>query len=268
MKAQDAKVRARKGVTRADAFTDDLADTVLSLPREFRHELDQYIIESPGSFSWKMQNFAKYVPRQVLSRFVLREEMFRRVLTTQGSIVECGVLGGGGLMMWAHLSAIFEPLNYQRKVIGFDTFAGFAEISDEDKTSESSLLHRGDLACDSYDDIMKAAGIFDKNRFLGGMPKVELVRGDIKETVPEYLRQKPETLVSLLYLDVDLFEPTKVAIEHFVPRMPKGAVLAFDELNDRGWPGETVAVLQSIGVRGLKIERFPYDTKASYAVLE
>jgi hypothetical protein len=90
----------------------------------------------------------------------------------------------------------------------------------------------------------------------------------MKETVPKYLKQNPETIVSLMYLDVDVFEPTKIALEYFVPRMPKGAIIAFDELNDRGWPGETLAVLETIGIRNLRIQRFYYDTKISYAVLE
>lgn len=75
-------------------------------------------------------------------------------------------------------------------------------------------------------------------------------------------------VVSLLYLDVDLFEPTKVAIEHLVPRMPKGAIVAFDELNADMWPRETLALLETIGVKNLRIQRFPFDTFVSFAVIE
>jgi len=238
------------------------------LPQEFRESLEKYFINSPGTFVWKLQNFAKYVPRQSLTRFIVKLEMFKKVLGLQGSIVECGVLAGGGLMVWVQLSAIFEHLNYQRKIIGFDTFGGFAKMSPEDKTGTSHLLHQGALAMDSYDDILESARLYDMNRFLGDIPKVFLVKGDIKKTVPKYLKDNPETIISLLYLDVDVYEPTKVALEYFVPRMPKGSIIAFDELNDRGWAGETVAVLKTIGVRDLRIQRFYYDTKISYAVLE
>ena len=243
-------------------------DAALSLPAEFRERLEDYFLNSPGTVSWKLQNFAKYVPRQTLSRFLLRAEMFKRVLDIQGSIIECGVLGGGGLMMWAQLSATFEPLNNQRRIIGFDTFDGFAEISPEDRSGDSPFLYPGGLALDSYGDILESVKLYDANRFMGDMEKVFLVKGDMKHTVPDYLEKNPETIVSLMYLDVDVYEPTKVALEHFVPRMPKGAVIAFDELNNRGWPGETLAVLKTIGVRDLRVQRFYYDTKASYAVLE
>lgn len=75
-------------------------------------------------------------------------------------------------------------------------------------------------------------------------------------------------MVALLFLDFDLYEPTKLALETFLPRMPRGAVLAFDELDDAAWPGETLAVLDTIGIRNLRVERFPYMSQLSYAVLE
>jgi hypothetical protein len=74
-------------------------------------------------------------------------------------------------------------------------------------------------------------------------------------------------VVSLLYLDVDLYEPTKVALETFVPRMPRGAVIVFDELNAQMFSGETLAVNDVIGLQNLRIERFPFDSYVSYCVL-
>lgn len=91
---------------------------------------------------------------------------------------------------------------------------------------------------------------------------------DAKKTIPKYLEDNPQTVVSLLYLDFDVFEPTRVAIEHFVPRMPKGAIIAFDELNADTWPGETLAVLKTIGIKNLRIQRFPFSSWVSFAVLE
>jgi hypothetical protein len=50
--------------------------------------------------------------------------------------------------------------------------------------------------------------------------------------------------------------------------MPKGAVLAFDELNQAQWPGETQAVMETVGLRNLRIKRFPFAPQISFAVLE
>ena len=82
------------------------------------------------------------------------------------------------------------------------------------------------------------------------------------------MHRNPHTIVSLLYLDFDVYEPTRIALENFIPRMPKGAIIAFDELNAPNWPGETLAVLETVGIRNLRIERFQFDTLISYAVLE
>jgi hypothetical protein len=94
------------------------------------------------------------------------------------------------------------------------------------------------------------------------------VIGDALSTIPEYVQKNPHLLVAMLYLDFDLYEPTKLAIETFLPRMPKGSILVFDELNQASWPGETMAVMETIGLRNLRIERFPFESALSFAVLE
>ena len=94
------------------------------------------------------------------------------------------------------------------------------------------------------------------------------MQGDVAQTVPAYLAREPQTVVSLLHLDLDLYEPTKVCIEHFVPRMPKGAIIVFDELNNRTWPGETLAVMEALGLPKLRIQRFTYEPFVSFAVIE
>jgi len=234
----------------------------------YREGLEAFFGNSLGSNVEKLKNFAKYVPRQSLTRFLARTELFRQVLEVQGSIVECGVLYGGGLMSFAQLSAILEPVNYQRRIIGFDTFAGFAELDAADATGQSEHLHPGGMAVDAESDLEEAIRLFDMNRNLSHVPKVSLVRGDASQTIPAYLEQHPHTVVSLLYLDMDVYEPTRVALEHLLPRIPRGGIVAFDELNSPNFPGETVALIDSLGIGKLRLRRFAYDSYLSYAVLE
>ena len=243
-------------------------DNASYLPEEYRNRLGEYF-DSTGDTVWKLQNFPKYVPRQSITRFLTRHEIFKHVLDVQGSVVEVGVLGGGSLLSWAHLSSIFEYLNYQRRIIGFDVFGDDISPSVKDETGSSLDQYRqGNMGLDSYNDIQESVEVFDMNRFLSSEPKVELIKGLAEDSIPRYLAKNPETVVSLLYLDVNLYEPTRAAIEHFFPRMPKGAVIVFDELNDRGLPGETLALIDTIGIRNLAIKRFSHDTKISYAVLD
>lgn len=235
---------------------------------EYRSNLESYFRHSIGTDVEKLQNFTKYVPRQTLTTFLSKYEIFKRVLEVQGSIIECGVYLGGGLMTFAQLSAILEPVNHQRKIVGFDTFSGFTDLSEQDERGKSAHSREGGLAVDSYEDLKRCIDLYDSNRSIGHIPKVSPVKGDIRTTLPQYLEDNPHTVVSLLYLDLDVFEPTKIAIELLVPRMPKGAVLAFDELNSDYWPGETLAVLETIGIRNLRIQRSPFDSFISFAVIE
>lgn len=222
----------------------------------------------PGTWESKMENFPKYVRRQNLTRFLVLYEIFKKIIEVKGSIVECGVNQGFGTMSWAKFSAILEPVNLTRRIYGFDTFEGFPEISEHDKSASSDHVEAGDLAADAYDELNGLAQIFDSTRFLGHIPKIELVKGDAVATIPRFVTEKPHLVVSLLFLDFDLYEPTRVALEHFVPRMPKGAVIAFDELDNPLWPGETRAMLEFAETNRLRIERLPFDPYVGFAVID
>ena len=49
--------------------------------------------------------------------------------------------------------------------------------------------------------------------------------------------------------------------------MPKGAIIAFDELNTALFPGETLALVDSLGINNLRLQRSPIDPYISYAIL-
>lgn len=246
----------------------------LNLPLRSEKEIDavnllaQTLKNSTLSDVEKMMNFSLYVPRQSTASFLAKYEIFKRIIGVHGSIIECGVAYGSGLMSFAAFSAIFEPVNHTRRIIGFDTFDGFPGLSVQDKEGGDPNAKKGGMKVDSYEEIQRCIRVFDQNRFIGHIPKVELVKGDLVKTAPAYVKENQHLVVALLYLDLDLFEPTKAAIRTFLPRMPKGAVIAFDELNHADWPGETTAVLEELGLRNLRIERFPFDSVRSFAVIE
>ncbi len=243
--------------------------------KQFRTEVEQQVGKEnerifnacTDSVEVKLENFPKYVRRQHLKRFLALYEIFKLILPVKGSIVECGVFRGFGLMSWAKLSTILEPENLTRRIYGFDTFEGFPTVSDKDQAA-AAQNHPGDLKANSYQELTELIRAYDADRFLGHMYKVELIKGDMSHTIPAFLRDHPHLMVSLLFLDCDLYEPTKTAIEHFLPRMPKGAVMAFDELDNPIWPGETQALLDSVGIRNLRIRRIEWDPYIGYALIE
>lgn len=232
-------------------------------------QLDKYFDSCPDTAFDKLQNFPKYVPRQMLSRFLARHELFKLVLGVHGYILECGVYMGGGLMTWAQLSAIYEPYNHVRRIVGFDTFSGFPSINEKDENgANQDILKPGSLSANYEKDCLEAIKLYDTNRPIGHIPRVKLIKGDACSTILKYLEDNQHLVVAMLYLDFDLYEPTKAAIENFLPRMPRGAVIAFDELCSPRWKGETIAVLESIGLSKLRLQRFSFTPDLSYAVLD
>ncbi len=243
--------------------------------KKFRTEAEQQVgpnIErifnsSPDPVEVRLENFPKYVRRQQLKRFLALYEIFKLVLPVKGSIVECGVFRGFGLMSWAKLSAMLEPENLTRRVYGFDTFAGFPGYSDKD-SNPVAMPAKSALRADSYEELQSLIAEYDRDRFLGHIDKVHLVKGNVIETIPQFIIEHPHVLVSLLFLDLDLYEPTLAAIQSFLPRMPRGAVIAFDELDNPMWPGETLAMLAAAGLGRLQLRRLEWDPYIAYAILD
>jgi len=133
-------------------------------------ELEKIFLDSSDPVEIRLENFPKYVRRQSLKRFLAMYELFKRVLPVKGSVVECGVFRGFGLMSWAKLSTILEPENLTRRIYGFDTFAGFPAVSDEDQRG-AGKGRVGDLQASSYDElqelIAQGSGLLDMARPCG-----------------------------------------------------------------------------------------------------
>src|SRR6516164_9132950 len=102
-------------------------------------------------------NFALYCLPWTLSRFLMRYELLRRVLGVHGSIIECGVKQGAGLLQWFQLSRMLEPHNGRRIVYGFDTFDGLASVDEKDGKHQNGE-QRAAVASDTeaiYDHLMQ-----------------------------------------------------------------------------------------------------------------
>ena len=223
--------------------------------------------KSKCSTDKKLANFTKYVKRQNLARFIVQYELFKKQLDIKGSIVECGVHHGGGVLAWAKISSILEPYNYHREIIGFDTFEGFPSIAEIDKENDQVEVGMFSEAYNTYEELSECIVEYNENRFLNRIDKIKLVKGDANITIPKYIEDNKYLIISLLYLDFDIYKPTKTALKYFLSRMSKGSIIAFDEINNKDWPGETMALLESLNINNHKIESFPFEPNVSYIQL-
>lgn len=235
--------------------------------RGFLDRLEAAAVDSRTSQVERFMHFPLWAPRQAVARFLAQWEVFKLVQDIHGSIVECGVAFGGGLMAWAHFLSIAEPVAHTRRVIGFDTFQGFPKMCAEDAGAQSGLAAAGGMAIPLDEEIAHLAALHDHNRAVGHVPRVELVKGDACETIPAYVAANGHLIVSLLVLDFDVYEPTAVALKHLLPLMPRGGVILFDELNCKDWPGETRAVMESDLLLGHRLRRCAHTSTMSYVVV-
>ena len=164
-------------------------------------------------------------------------------------------------MLFALLSTVYEPYAINRKIISFDTFDGFRSINTE---ADGELSER-DFSNADFDLLEKCVNIYDMNRHLSHMNKIRLIKGNAVETIPEWKLQNKEVVISLLYLDFDIYEPTLVALENLFELVPKGGVVAFDQFSYENFPGETLAFKEILGL-DYPLKKFSYHPFISYFV--
>lgn len=215
-----------------------------------------------------LANLGLFLTSKSLSRVLFFHDIYKLILETHGVILEFGVRWGQTLSILSALRGIHEPFNRHRKIVGFDTFAGFKGTSETDggrcKVTDGSFA-----VTPGYEEELGAIlALQEALNPMGHIRRFELIKGDALETVPAYLAAHPETLVSLAIFDFDIYKPTKAALEAVKPHLFKGSVLVFDELCDEVFPGETVAVREVLGIENLRFRRLPTTARVSYAVIE
>ena len=214
-----------------------------------------------------LPNLGLFLSSKSLSRILFFHEIYKKILNTHGVVMEFGVRWGQTLSLLAALRGIFEPFNRHRKIIGFDTFAGFKGMSDKDGKTCRTVDGSFSVSENYQQYLEELLSLQEALNPISHLKKFELVRGDATDTIPAYLTRQPETLVSLAIFDFDIYQPTKAALQAIKPHLFKGSVLVFDELADDVFPGETIALREVFDLADLRVERMPMTARVSYVVL-
>jgi hypothetical protein len=207
------------------------------------------------------RNFQIYTRRVFLKRFLAHYELYRQVVNLPGDIVELGVYRGASLMGWANFLEIRNMGDRHKKVVGFDNFKGFGTFDEKDGKEDPNFakVAGGFNSTEFETQLLDAIHIFDEDRFIPYKARIHLVKGDIEQTVPEYVRDNSGMRICLMHFDADLYRPTLVALEHLWPLVVPGGVVAFDEYGIPPWEGESKAVDEFFaGRKGVEIRRFDW----------
>lgn len=215
-----------------------------------------------------MQNLGLFINSKLLSRILFLDHIYKISKDSHGIIMEFGTRWGNNVSIFSALRGIYEPFNRMRKIIAFDTFTGFPEITKYDN-NKCSIISKGGLSCTKdYEKYLdKILYYQEQDNPVSHIKKYDIIKGDATKELPKYLKKHPETIISLAYFDFDIYEPTKQCLKLIKDRLVKGSVVAFDELCDSDSPGETIAVKEVLGLNNIKIKRFPYASRVSYYVV-
>ena len=213
-----------------------------------------------------LDNLGLFFNSKTLSRILFMNELYKMNLENEGVIMEFGTRWGQNLSIFNALRGIYEPYNIKRKIIAFDTFEGFPKINKYD----GKILKKGDLKVPKnylnyLDKILKNQEKFNP---VSHIKKYELIKGDGPKKLKEYFKKNPQTIVSLVFFDFDVYEPTKECLKIIKPHITKGSIIAFDELNDDISPGETVALKKIFNLNKIKLKKNQHTTRISYFILE
>jgi len=207
-------------------------------------------------------DFALHTPINSIQCFLARYELMKLIQDIPGAVIELGVCSGNGLMSLIHCHNVLQPTYRYREFYGFDTFEGFPSIHENDISDV--VWKKGDYCNKSYDRLTNIMDIHNNYYYIP--TNVQLVKGDATQTIPDFLKNNKHIIVALLYLDLDIYQPTKVALKEFLPKMAKGSIIAFDELNWKSFPGETIAALEELGTK-YKFKNI-LNSRINYCVIE
>lgn len=203
--------------------------------------------------------------RRVFNKMIARTLIYNQVKDIPGDIVECGVFKGTGLYTFLKLKNILNP-NSSKRVIGFDFFDTDGLLSSIDnivdkQTMDVLFRDRGFAHSDSFKERLQRQ--LESHNFKPS--EFELIQGDISTTSKQFAEDNPGFKISLLYMDLDLEQPTYDTLNNLWSNITKGGIIVFDEYGYHKW-SESRGVDTFIEERGLQIKSLDYACPTAYII--
>jgi len=204
-----------------------------------------------------IDNLGLYLGRKQLMDLLAMDSLYRMIKDTPGVIVEFGPRWGRHLGVLTALRALYEPYNVHRRIIGFDTFAGFPNVSELDQGSRHATVGGLSVTPGYEEHLDQVLAAHESTEPLSHVRRTYTCAGDVRQALPQYLAANPQTIVAMAYFDLDLYEPTRDVLTMLQPYLTEGSVLAFDQVGHAKWPGETIALREVLGSTGTRLETLP-----------
>ena len=264
----------RLGASEENTITDPNTGAVLTMDygssaeKANRNRLVDLFHNCPIPDHSVMANLGLFLTSKTLSRILFMDFLYRQCIDIQGVVMDFGTRWGQNMALFTSLRGIYEPFNRHKKIIGFDTFKGFPSLTERD--GKSVMMEVGNISVTEnyFEYLQELMEVQEADNSLSHIKKYDFAVGDATKQIHKYFENHPETIVALAYFDFDLYEPTKECLEALRPRLTKGSVIGFDELNDPDSPGETTALMDVFGLANIRLRRYRYASRVSYFIVE
>lgn len=233
-----------------------------------RERIRQMYHEHPLPNDEVLTNIGLFMRATQVAKVLYLDELYQQIEQLPGVIFEFGVWWGANLALFQSLRSVREPYNWTRKIVGFDTFAGYPEPTATDGDSVHAVAG-GYRVTENYKDYLTGLlRAHEQDNVMGHMQKFALVEGNVEDTLPAYLADNPQTIISLAYFDLALYAPTKFCLAQIQPYLVQGSIIAMDELNSPDFPGETQAFREELGLSRYRVQRSKYLPDRSYFIVD
>lgn len=217
-------------------------------------KLNQYSLNK--TFEYENAYYATATESR-FGKFLAHYELYKKIIHIPGSVIECGLFKGNSFFRLSHFRDLLES-KYSRKLIGFDVFDSFPDTNFENdkKYLRNFITQAGEISLDIDDmhNVMNYKGI----------ENYDLVKGDIRETVPKYCLDNPHLKIALLHIDTDVYEPAVTILENMYDKVVQGGIIMFDDYGT--FPGETRAVDEFLKNKNLNLHKLPLSHVPSFIV--
>lgn len=213
--------------------------------------------ETNISNSWDYENgFYLTSPVNRMGKQLAQYELYKKIVNIPGEVLEFGVYKGASIIRFATYREFLEN-TYSRKIIGFDIFGEFPKTDNDD---DNKFIQRFEeqggngISKEALEDFIKHKKINN----------IELIKGNVFDTLDEFLEKNKQIKISLLHLDLDVYKPTKFILEKLYERMVPGGIIVFDDYGTV--KGATDAIDEFFKEKNKKIEKLSLCYIPSFVV--
>ncbi len=206
-------------------------------------------------WDWENGYFWFTNPSRV-NKFLAHYELYQMILNLPGDVFEMGVFKAGSMIRWATFRQLLEN-NFSRRIVGFDTFGKFptlgVELDVDLEYVEAFVAKAGEgLSRDQVRQIFKRKGF----------ENIELLEGNVTDTLPHFVMNNPACRIALLHLDLNVKEPTKFVLEALYDRVVPGGLIVIDDYTSV--VGATEAIDDLVAEKGLEIEKLSFHSVPAF----